>query len=383
MKRSTTISVTKKVKEKAAFIIVVLFVIGGVISLIAPSLTDSNQVFANADRLQDQLDAIEEEMEKNEEAAEHTHQIAETLKDAVTNIESEVRTLELQIEKSTLEKKNLEVKIVETQKKIVKNQEMLAQTVSDLYVDSDMTPIEMLASSQSIGDYVDKQEYRNAVRDQVSVAITTVKKLKADLEEQKEAVKEVLARQKDQESQLVAKRDEKSQLLAETRGQERKYKQKVEELKQEREETMAALEEALRSSSSASAAFNLVGQGAVSAGSIVGRAGNTGLSFGCHLHLEVRVNGSITDPSSYLSQPGWVMPTNAGVTQSYGNADPIYASGYHPGVDYGAMCGSPIVAASDGVLERGWLGAYGCAALVDHGGGVVTLYGHLSPDSCS
>lgn len=374
-----------KHKERATKCIVALFILGGLASLVLPSMMSVSDVYA--DRLQSQLDDIEQEIESSEAHADNLHQEAATLKEAISQIESDAANLERQIKQSRLEKKDLDRKIEDTKEKIAQNQDVLASTVSDLYVDNTMTPIEMLASSNSIGDYVDKQEYRNAVRDQVAVAINTIKDLREELEEKSVAVTEVLARQSSQEKQLVAKKKEQSELLAQTQGQERKYKERVNNLKEERESTMAAIEEAMRQaaaseSGSVGGGFSLASQGSVSAGTIIGRSGDTGFSFGCHLHLEAYENGMRTDPARFLGQSGWVMPTNAGITQQYNNPDAMYAGGYHPGIDYGAMCGAPIVAAADGQLERGWMGAYGCAAIINHGGGVRTLYGHFSADSC-
>lgn len=51
----------------------------------------------------------------------------------------------------------------------------------------------------------------------------------------------------------------------------------------------------------------------------------------------------------------------------------------HTGADFAAPTGAPVVAAEDGhVRSAGWRGGYGIAVLVDHGGGVGTLYAHLS-----
>ncbi len=51
----------------------------------------------------------------------------------------------------------------------------------------------------------------------------------------------------------------------------------------------------------------------------------------------------------------------------------------HQGLDIAAPDGTTIVAAEDGVVFfAGWLGGYGNTTIIDHGGGVMTLYGHQS-----
>jgi len=51
----------------------------------------------------------------------------------------------------------------------------------------------------------------------------------------------------------------------------------------------------------------------------------------------------------------------------------------HNGVDISAPYGSPIQASAAGVVvHSGWLGGYGKTVIIDHGGGISTLYGHCS-----
>ena len=78
---------------------------------------------------------------------------------------------------------------------------------------------------------------------------------------------------------------------------------------------------------------------------------------------------------------GFIMPAQGPVTSYFGyRYHPIlHFTRFHAGIDIGAGWGSPIVAAADGqVAAAGWAGGYGREVQIAHGGGVVSLYGHMS-----
>ena len=51
----------------------------------------------------------------------------------------------------------------------------------------------------------------------------------------------------------------------------------------------------------------------------------------------------------------------------------------HKGTDYAARTGTPIKAAGDGkIIWRGKKGGYGNCVIVQHGGNITTLYGHMN-----
>jgi murein DD-endopeptidase MepM/ murein hydrolase activator NlpD len=62
----------------------------------------------------------------------------------------------------------------------------------------------------------------------------------------------------------------------------------------------------------------------------------------------------------------------------------LHFTRFHAGLDFGASWGSPIVAAADGqVVAAGWAGGYGREVRIAHGGGIMTVYAHMSQVAAS
>ena len=75
------------------------------------------------------------------------------------------------------------------------------------------------------------------------------------------------------------------------------------------------------------------------------------------------------------------LPVSGRITSGFGYRRHPITGVYklHTGIDISARTGTPIRAAADGVvIMSGWQGAYGYTIVIDHGGGVSTLYGHCS-----
>ena len=76
----------------------------------------------------------------------------------------------------------------------------------------------------------------------------------------------------------------------------------------------------------------------------------------------------------------WPVPSCSLITSRFGrrSSPTAGASSYHGGLDIGAGQGATIVAARGGtVVLASYNGGYGNCVMIDHGGGVVTLYGHM------
>ena len=88
-----------------------------------------------------------------------------------------------------------------------------------------------------------------------------------------------------------------------------------------------------------------------------------------------------TDENYVGGKMTWPAPGVSRITSDFGyRIHPILRKKkLHTGIDIGIGYGKSIIAAQSGkVMHAGWYGGYGKVVMIDHGGGIVTLYAHNS-----
>lgn len=183
--------------------------------------------FVFADEYDEKIRRIESQVSGYQQQAAQLSEQADSLQRAVGTLQAQQDTIQAQINLSQAKFDQLTQQIKDTEAKIGKNKTVLSQTIGDLYVNTGVSPVEMLASSKSIGDYLDQQEYRSSIRDKVETTIKQIKKLKQSLEDKKQEVEKVLSDQNSQKELLVQKKNEQSALLAQTQGNEANYRSMI------------------------------------------------------------------------------------------------------------------------------------------------------------
>lgn len=96
--------------------------------------------------------------------------------------------------------------------------------------------------------------------------------------------------------------------------------------------------------------------------------------------------GSSKGSGRYPGSMAWPTPGYTRVTSPFGwRMHPVlHVKKFHSGVDIGAPSGAKIVAAGDGtVISAGYNSGYGNMTMIDHGNGLVSVYGHQSRISVS
>ena len=220
-----------------------------------------------ADKYDDQVKKLQSEADSYQQRASTLGVLASTLQAQLDTLTKQKNEIQAQINTSQAKRNKLEKDIAATEKKIAINKEALGEIVADMYVDSSISPLEMLASSKNIGDYVDKQEYRSSMQDNLNSTIKQIKSLRSQLEKQKKQVENVLRDQKSQKNALAAKEAEQAKLVSDTRGEESAYNGPVakrnNEISSVRAQQAAAMAAAARQSTGGS--LN-IGAGSASGG---------------------------------------------------------------------------------------------------------------------
>lgn len=316
MKHRSTTPVSKGLAAKGIVVAV------AVLALVVAPMQFSTTV--SADKYDEQIRAIQKQIDQYQSQARSLSKKADTLSNKLAVLAKEKAIIQSQIDSSEAKRKKLEQEIVETEQKIQNNRDALGETIADMYLSDSISPLEMLASSDNIGDYVDKQEYRSEIRDNLSGTIEKIKQLKQELEDQKVSVERALLDQKNSRRALADKEAEQQSILAETKRSESAYKkltsQKEAEKRKVQEAQQAAIEAALARAG-----------GAVDISGGDGTMGGYPWAGGCYVGADALSrggpNGNGEDPLGYgcrqcVSYTAWKMLQKTGYAPRYwGNAN--------------------------------------------------------------
>ena len=178
---------------------------------------------ASADEYDDKINTLQANINSYAAESAKLNEQAVTLQSALNQLTSQKAAIQAQIDLNQVKHDKLLAEITANEKKIQENQDALGVTIANLYVDDKVSPIEMIASSKNISEFMDKQEYRSSVRDELTSTISKIKELKKTLDAQKTEVEKILVDQKTQRDALSAKENEQQSLIAKTKGDEASY----------------------------------------------------------------------------------------------------------------------------------------------------------------
>ncbi len=182
---------------------------------------------SRADQFDEQIQALQQQNASNRAASNQLASQASSYQDAIDKMQAQINSLQAAINDNQAKIAELQDEINAAQVKLDQQKAILAGNIRTLYLEGQTTTLEMLASSQNLSDFVDKQEYNLAIQNQIKLSVDAINKLKLQLKDQQD---QLASRNKDLESQRAQIADTQSQqqqLLAYTSAQKAGYDSQI------------------------------------------------------------------------------------------------------------------------------------------------------------
>jgi surface antigen/peptidoglycan hydrolase CwlO-like protein len=193
--------------------VLALIVVG---TTIYGGLAKADQFDAQINQLQQQNSGLQ--VQSNSLAA-----VAKSYQDAINILEQQINVLQQSIVANQQKSNELKAQIAQAQADLEHEKKVLGENIKTMYLEGKISTLEVLASSNNLSDFVNKQEYRNSVQSKVKATLDKINALKVQLEEQNRELEVAIADLQKQQDELNNTYAQQSQMLSYTEGQKAAY----------------------------------------------------------------------------------------------------------------------------------------------------------------
>lgn len=150
-----------------------------------------------------------------------------TLEAKIANLQTTIAALDNLIAGNEAQRSDLVASIAALEAQIAGERIVLADSIRDLYIENDMSMLEKMASSKSLSDYVEKEQYTLSAQTKVKDSMDKIASMQNQQKKQKSQIEQLLADSKKMQSQLSNDKQEVNRLLALNQSEQDKVSQTI------------------------------------------------------------------------------------------------------------------------------------------------------------
>ena len=180
-----------------------------------------------ADRFDEQIDNLQDQNSSYQSQVDELTAEAESYQDAVNKLDAQINALQQQIVANQKASTALEKEIAAKEAELEHQRDVLGQSIKAMYLEGQISTLEILAASRDISDFVNKEVARNTVQNKIKTLVDEITDLKLELEQKQRELQARIKEQKNQQAELNAAQNEQAQLLAYTVGQKDAYNARI------------------------------------------------------------------------------------------------------------------------------------------------------------
>lgn len=295
------------------------------------------------EELQNQIQEASGELENVQEELSENLQQVQKLDERIANSQAELDELNTKITDLQASIEEVEEKLKVAEEKYNKQKEMLEVRLVAMYETSDTQYLDVILTSRSITDFLSNYFLITELANYDTELLEDMKMQKDKIELDKKKLDQT----REQYATIKQNQTKTAKILENTKVVRENY---IAKLSDKEKEVQAQIDEYNRQ-------FEEVNKEI----------------------LALALEG--IDTKYIGGELAWPIPGYTRITSKYGMRTHPITGVYklHTGVDVSAPMGANFVAANDGIVTKaGYNGAYGNMVVIDHGGGVSTLYAHGS-----
>ena len=168
----------------------------------------------NADRFSGQINELNQENSQFQAQARTLRVEAANLQDTISVLQTQINGLEAQISESNQKIAQTEQKIAEAEAELARQKVLLSENIKAMYLEGQMSTIEMLATSKNLSQFVDRQQYRDPIKNKIKETLDKVTALKLELKAEKDGLEAQRKDQEERQTMVALQRNEQNRLLS-------------------------------------------------------------------------------------------------------------------------------------------------------------------------
>lgn len=305
--------------------------------------TTATELKEEQQQLQQQIEDANEELDNVQEELSDNLQQVQKLDEKIEKSQNELYELNIKTEQLQESIEKLEEKLKILKEKYDEQEEILSQRLITMYESGDTNYLDVILSSRSVSDFLSNYFLITELTNYDTELLEEI----GEKKDQIELAKKKLDNDKEQLITIKQNQTKTGKILENTKNVRENY---IAKLSEQEKEIQSKIDEY-------NARFNEINQEI----------------------LELAKEGLETQ---YIGgQMAWPVPGYTRITSKYGmRYHPIlHYTKLHTGMDIGAPMGANFIAANDGIVTKASFNtAYGNMVIIDHGGGISTLYAHGS-----
>jgi murein DD-endopeptidase MepM/ murein hydrolase activator NlpD len=310
------------------------------------------QLRGDLDRLRKKKAALRAELKTTKRAAKAVLSDIHQVDAQLTDIEGKLQDTGEQLGASKVEQKQVAVELTDATKKLADTKEQVRKRIKRMYMQGDSNFLSVLVGSSDVGEISSRQFVLEKIAAQDKKVFLAYVELQARVKAKKEQadalvhrVANLLDTQKQQQESLKGARRKKGEYLQELQAKQGELQEMLSQFEQDERSITAEIQ-----------------------------------AYQRRLRRPTKP-GHKPEPLPPYHGGRFSYPVNGRLTSSFGmRYHPIlHITRMHTGCDFGAPIGATIHAVGPGtVIHSSYMNGYGNVVIIDHGGGISTVYAHCS-----